>query len=236
MPSVAVIIPAFNEEKSIKNVVESINHLETPKNFKIVAVVVNDCSTDGTSKIIEQLNCIALNLPSNLGIGGAVQTGYIYAYKNNFDYAMQLDGDGQHPPKEIIKFLNYLQSENAPADVIIGSRYIDKIGFQSTFMRRMGINYFKFLIKLLVNIKITDSTSGFRMINIKTLALVHKNYPDEYPEPESIILYHKNKLTIAEIPVVMEHRASGTSSISTFGSFYYMLKVTLAMLFSYIKK
>ena len=100
----------------------------------------------------------------------------------------------------------------------------------------MGINYFKFLIKLMVNLKITDSTSGFRMINRKTLELVIDVYPDEYPEPESILFYHKHKLKIAEIPVVMENRTAGTSSISAFGSFYYMLKVTLAMLFSYIKK
>jgi glycosyltransferase involved in cell wall biosynthesis len=230
---IAVIVPAYNEEKAIAAVVGDINALDLGKNFAMTVVVVNDCSKDRTADIVRKLNCILLDLPVNLGIGGAVQTGFIYAYENGFDYAMQVDGDGQHPPSEIPKLLKTI--DEAGLDIVIGSRFIEKSGFKSTFSRRMGINFFRYVIRLFCGITITDSTSGFRIINRKTLSIVCEHYPDEYPEPESIILYHSHHLKIGEVAVEMRERQGGVSSIRMFNSLYYMLKVSVAILFTYIR-
>ncbi len=233
MLKIAAIIPAYNEENSIGNVVKSIHSIDTENLFIIDAVVVNDCSKDTTSDIIARINCIPLNLPINLGIGGAVQTGFKYAFENDYDYAIQVDGDGQHPADEIVKLLKCAIDNNA--DVIIGSRFIEKEGFQSSAIRRFGINYFKLLNKFLVNKVVTDSTSGFRLINKKVLEKVSEYYPDEYPEPEAIIMYALNKFKILEVPVKMLERQGGVSSIGFFASVYYMFKVTLAIIYTFIR-
>jgi len=234
MKSIAVIIPAYNEEYSIKQVVKQLVELPMPDDYRVEIVVVNDCSSDNTKLICEKLDCVLLNLPSNLGIGGAVQTGFIYAYNNDFDFAVQVDGDGQHPADQLIKFID--KTKQTDADVIIGSRYIEKEGFQSSLQRRLGIGLLNFWIKLLTGIRVTDCTSGYRMLNRKSLKIVRDLYPDDYPEPESIIIFHKNKLKIAEIPVVMKNREKGKSSIHFLSSIFYMIKVSLAIFFTYIKK
>jgi len=234
MKKIAVIIPAFNEEKSIGKVLTKIQELKTEADFSLTAVVVNDCSTDNTISEAKKYPCVVLELPVNLGIGGAVQTGFIYAYEKGFDFALQLDGDGQHPPEEISKFIDYIKTNDA--DVVVGSRFITNEGFRSTFFRRLGIFYFKFLIRLLCGITITDCTSGFRMISRRVLEVVKDNYPDEYPEPEAIVIYRKYKFKIAEIPVTMKSRDGGQSSIRSFGSLYYMVKVSLAIVFTFMKK
>jgi len=228
---IAAIIPAYNEEKSIVAVINSINELKD--RLDITAIVINDCSTDETSFIASKTNCIVLNLPVNLGIGGAVQTGFKYALQNNFDIAIQVDGDGQHPPEEIPRLIQPII--NNEADVVIGSRFIEKDGFQSSYIRRQGIKYFKLLNKFLVSVEVMDSTSGFRAINRKALEVVDDYYPDEYPEPEAIILYAFNHLTIKEIPVKMRERQGGVSSINSFSSIYYMIKVTLAIISTYVR-
>lgn len=228
---VAVVIPAYNEEEAIAKVVDEINAIVT--DFKITAVVVNDCSKDRTASIIDNINCVALHLPVNLGIGGAVQSGFIYAYENNFDYAVQLDGDGQHPAHEIPHLIDV--SINKKFDVVIGSRFLTKQGFQSSFLRRVGIRWFSILIKLLTGNYVADTTSGFRLYNRKALAVVTEYYPDEYPEPEALVLYAKRKLRVGEMPVLMRERQGGTSSINAIRSLYYMWKVTLGVLFTYIR-
>ncbi len=230
---IAIIVPAYNEENAIAAVVDDINTIAKEHQLDLIAVVVNDCSKDSTSEVISTLNCVALNLPVNLGIGGAVQTGFKYAFENNYDYAIQVDGDGQHPASEIPKLLKKAMEENA--DVVIGSRFIDKEGFQSSAMRRFGINYFKRLNKLLVGVVVNDSTSGFRMINKKVLALVSDYYPDEYPEPEAIIIYSLSGFKISEVAVSMRERQGGVSSIGMFSSVYYMFKVSLAILYTFIR-
>ncbi len=230
---VAVVIPCFNEQDSIEKVIRELDLLPINPNFKITPVIVNDCSKDNTLIILKKLNCIYLDLPVNLGIGGAVQTGFKYALLNGFDVAIQLDGDGQHPSEQIAELL--FPIVNGEADIVIGSRFIEKVGFQSTYLRRSGINYFKRLNKALTGQTVTDSTSGFRAINIKALELVCKYYPDEYPEPEALILYELNKLKIKEIPVIMRERQGGVSSIHSYKSIYYMIKVSLAMLFIYLR-
>jgi glycosyltransferase involved in cell wall biosynthesis len=230
---IATIVPAYNEEKSIANVVSDILLVAQSQNLSITVIVVNDCSKDSTSEIISKLNCVALDLPVNLGIGGAVQTGFKYAFENGFDYAIQIDGDGQHPASEIPKLINAVIENNL--DVVIGSRFMSKEGFQSSAVRRFGINYFKWLNRFLVGIKINDSTSGLRLINKKTLEIVSEYYPDEYPEPEAIILYSLNKLKIGEVSVNMKERQGGVSSISSVSSIYYMFKVTLAIIYTFIR-
>lgn len=233
MPKIAVIVPAFNEEESICGVVHSLKKVAADNSLNLDVIVVNDCSTDSTGIVISKLPCIALHLPVNLGIGGAVQTGFKFALKNDYDFAFQIDGDGQHPAEEIPKLLEAQQKNNW--NVVIGSRFIDKEGFQSTVLRRSGIGFFRFLNKLLVGVDVKDSTSGFRLIDRKALAIVNEYYPDEYPEPEAIVLYAKNNLTIGEVPVLMRERQGGVSSIGGTSSIYYMFKVTLAVLFTFMK-
>lgn len=230
---IAVVIPAYNEERSISAVVEQVNMLNTNPDTHYYPVVINDCSKDRTGELIDQLDCLPVHLPVNLGIGGAVQTGWRFAFDNGFDYAIQIDGDGQHPPSEIPKMLEEMNAKGW--DVAIGSRFITKEGFQSTFTRRMGINHFRVLNRMLVGVDIADSTSGMRMLNRKALAVVSEYYPDEYPEPEAIVLYATKKLKIGEVPVMMNERQGGVSSISSFGAVYYMFKVTLAVLFTYLR-
>jgi hypothetical protein len=230
---IAAIVPAYNEEKSITAVVEDILQVAHSLKLSITVVVVNDCSKDATSEIISKLNCVALDLPINLGIGGAVQTGFKFAFENGFDFAIQIDGDGQHPASEIPKLIS--AAEVKDLDVVIGSRFISKSGFQSSALRRIGINYFKWLTSFLVGVKIFDSTSGFRLINNKVLAIVSEYYPDEYPEPESIILYSLKHFKIGEVPVNMKERQGGVSSIGRLSSIYYMLKVSLAIIYTFIR-
>jgi glycosyltransferase involved in cell wall biosynthesis len=229
----ALIIPAYNEEKAIAPLILQIHAELAVPGFVIDPVVVNDASKDRTASIARELPCILLNLPVNLGIGGAVQTGFQYAWKNGYDYAMQMDGDGQHPPAEVSKLVTAMI--NSDADVVIGSRFLEKEGFQSTFLRRLGITYFKTLIKVITGIRITDCTSGFRIYNRKALENVAKSYPDEYPEPESFIIFKKNQLKVKEVPVIMIERQGGKSSINSFHSVYFVLKVTLATLFASLK-
>jgi len=233
MTRIAIIVPAFNEEKAITAVVQGLNAVAEEHLLNLRVIVVNDCSTDTTSEVISTVDCVALNLPVNLGIGGAVQTGFMYAFENGFDYAIQVDGDGQHPASEIPKMLRAAIDQQA--DVVIGSRFIAKEGFQSSALRRFGINYFRKLNRMLVGITVTDSTSGLRLISRKVLETVSAYYPDEYPEPESIILYSLKGFKIVEVPVTMLERQGGVSSIGALASVYYMFKVTLAIIYTFIR-
>lgn len=219
-----IIIPAFNEQECIKDTVEMIRR-EAP-DFDYV--VINDHSTDNTLNILKQNQINYINLPANLGIGGAVQTGYLYAYENGYDTAVQVDADGQHDPKYLSMMLDTMKKENA--DMIIGSRFIENKGFQSTFARRIGITYFTKLIHMLTGITITDPTSGLRMGNRKVIELFAKDYPRDYPEPESIVALLKRGMKIKEVPVMMRERQGGVSSINLKKSVYYMVKVTMAIL------
>ncbi|MCL2627440.1 MAG: glycosyltransferase family 2 protein [Oscillospiraceae bacterium] len=223
-----IIIPCYNERDTIselcKEVCSKTNH---------DIIVINDCSTDDSKSILQKGNIPHLNLPINLGIGGAVQTGYRFAIRNNYDIAVQLDGDGQHDPDWIDKVIAPIIQ--GVADLTIGSRYIDKAGFQSTVIRRVGIRFFTVLIYCLSGKKITDATSGFRAANRKTMQLFTKYYAADYPEPESNMHAIKNKLRVCEVPVKMRERQGGKSSISAIKSVYYMLKVSIGIIISVIK-
>lgn len=230
---ILVIVPCFNEQGSIANVVNEIMAVRQREGYTLDVLVVNDCSTDKSMDIIHTLPCNYLNLPVNLGIGGAMHSGYRYAYRNGYDIAVQMDGDGQHPADELSIVLQPVLQEEA--DVVIGSRFISREGFQSSFTRRLGISYFRWLNQLLIGKTIHDSTSGFRAFNRRTIEIANMYYPDEYPEPESIVQFGLQGLRIKEVPVRMRQRQGGVSSINTRRALYYMLKVSLGILFMYFR-
>jgi glycosyltransferase involved in cell wall biosynthesis len=227
---IIVIIPAYNEEGSVGKVVEEVHtHLSQAE-----VLVVNDGSTDLTSEIAKSKGAIVLDLPFNLGIGGAMQAGYQYAYEKDYDIAIQVDADGQHDPKEILKLLHALEVEKI--DMAIGSRFIGDLGYKSSTMRRIGISIFSQVISMIVRQRITDPTSGFRASNRKAIQLFASNYPQDYPEPEVVILLHQCHLKMEEVPVGMSERYSGESSITKIKSIYYMVKVLLAIFVDCFKK
>lgn len=219
-----VIIPAFNESESIAKTVNNIRRFAPDYDI----VVINDCSKDNTLEICRNNDIPVLDLPINLGIGGAVQTGYLYALKNDYDLAIQMDGDGQHDARYLALMEKTLVRENA--DMVIGSRFIKKEGFQSSGIRRVGIGIFRFLSGNLFGKAITDATSGMRMCNKRTIELFVKDYPRDYPEPETVCRLLRKHYKIVEVPVVMRERETGESSISMRKAVYYMIKVTLSIL------
>ena len=224
-----VIIPAYNEEGGIEKTVQDI--LSNAPDFDYV--IINDCSTDGTLSICHKTGYNVVNLPVNLGIGGGVQTGYLYAWRNGYDVAVQFDGDGQHTASFLNIMAEHLTKNDL--DMVIGSRYITKDGFQSSGMRRLGIRYFTGLIRLLTGKRITDPTSGMRMVNRSVIELFAKDYPKDYPEPESVTTILRRKKKVEEIPVVMNAREAGVSSISPVNAVYYMIKVTAAVVMAAIR-
>ncbi len=219
-----VIIPAYNERGSILKTVQDVKDHAPSFDY----VVVNDCSKDDTLKICRENGINVINLPMNLGIGGGVQTGYMYAFRNGYDVAVQFDGDGQHNAAYLDQMAETVDKEGL--DMVIGSRYIEKKGFQSSGLRRMGIRYFTWLIKLMTGQKITDPTSGMRMCNRDVIEIYAKDYPRDYPEPESVTEILKRGKKVKEIPVMMNERTEGVSSISPKKSIYYMIKVSLAVI------
>ena len=220
---VLVIVPAYNEEK---NIVDTISGLKSIKDVDYV--VINDGSVDNTKEVCIKNNINFIDLPLNLGIGGAVQTGYKYAFYKDYDIAIQFDGDNQHNPKYIDALVDEIKKGN---DIVIGSRYVKELSeFKSTFMRRVGINFLSFLIKLVSGKKIYDPTSGYRAVNKRIIELFASDYPTDYPEPDTITKLIKMGFKVSEIPVEMNERKEGKSSIGLFDSVYYMIKVSLCIL------
>lgn len=226
-----VIIPAYNESESIEKVVNSV-YKQNIENLDVV--VVNDGSKDNTYEVAKRTKAIVLDLPSNLGIGGAVQSGYLYAYKNNYDYAIQIDGDGQHNPKYLIDMINILKKNNI--DMVIGSRFIEKTAYNQTFMRMFGINIISLIIKLFTHEKIFDTTSGYRAVNRRIIEEFSKEYPYDYPEPVTTMQVILKGMKVKEVSVIMEKRTTGVSSISPLKSVSYMLKVCLALVLNRFRK
>lgn len=217
-----VIIPAYNEAGNIVKTVEDVKKNAPSFDY----VIINDCSKDNTLAICKDRGYNVVSLPNNLGIGGGVQTGYRYAKEHGYEIAVQFDGDGQHNASYLEKMAEQMEAENL--DMLIGSRYIEKEGFQSTGLRRVGIRYFTWLIKLLTGATITDPTSGMRMVNRKVIELFAEEYPKDYPEPESVVTLLKLKKKVKELAVIMNEREEGVSSISPVKSVYYMVKVSIA--------
>ncbi len=218
------IIPAYNEGDSVVAQCSEIRRT----NGEYDIVVINDCSTDNTYINCRDNNIRVIDHAVNLGIGGAVQTGYRYAAANNYEVAVQIDGDGQHDPTYLDNMYDALIKENA--DMVIGSRFLANEGFLSTPLRRLGIRYFSFIIMLLTGRRITDPTSGFRMVGSDLIREFADDYPQDYPEPESIVRILGQGKRIVEVPVVMRDRRAGRSSITLAASVYYMIKVTIAII------
>ncbi|HEQ4499847.1 TPA: glycosyltransferase family 2 protein [Streptococcus pyogenes] len=219
-----IIIPAYNESSNIVNTIRTIESDAPDFDY----IIIDDCSTDNTLAICQKQGFNVISLPINLGIGGAVQTGYRYAQKCGYDVAVQVDGDGQHNPCYLEKMVEVLVQSSV--NMVIGSRFITKEGFQSSFARRIGIKYFTWLIALLTGKKITDATSGLRLIDRSLIERFANHYPDDYPEPETVVDVLVSHFKVKETPVVMNERQGGVSSISLTKSVYYMIKVTLAIL------
>lgn len=221
---VLVIIPAYNEGNNIENTLQSL----LDEDIGVDYLVINDCSKDNTLDVLKERKSSYVNLPINLGIGGGMQTGYKYAVRNGYDIAIQMDGDGQHVPGYIKDLLEPIINEEA--DLAVGSRFLNKTGFQSSRMRRVGINFLSGLIYLCCGVKVKDVTSGFRAANRKVIELFAQNYAQDYPEPESLVTCAISGIRISEVPVIMKERNSGKSSITSLKSVYYMIKVSAAII------
>lgn len=221
---ILIIIPTYNEEQNIQSVVDKLTQNYPQYDY----CIVNDCSTDNTLEICRQKNYHYISLCTNLGIGGGVQTGYIYAVENNYDITVQIDGDGQHDPACIAEMIQAMQCQGA--DMIIGSRFLKNEGFQTTLSRRIGICFINALIYLCCGVKVTDSTSGLRICSKKMTKFFADFYAQDYPEPEAIVSAALHGYKVTEYPVIMHERLGGTSSINLKRSIYYMFKVTFAIL------
>lgn len=224
MKKVLIMIPAYNEEANIERVADEL--LRSCPQYDYV--IINDCSKDGTEDILKKRGYNYISLATNLGIGGAVQSGYLYAAENDYDIAVQLDGDGQHDPAYISKLIEPIL--NGEADIVIGSRFIEKNGFQSSAARRAGIKVIRGVIRLCCGVSVTDPTSGFRACGREAAEFFSKNYSNDYPEPEAIVSSALEGFRIGEVPVIMRERGGGVSSINVIRSIYYMIKVSLSLL------
>jgi glycosyltransferase involved in cell wall biosynthesis len=223
MSKVLVILPAYNEEASVARVLVAVRAVLPEADL----LVVNDCSLDKTSEAARGAGATVLDLPVNLGIGGAMQTGYRFAAGKGYDFAIQVDADGQHDPKEIPRILNPVLEGRA--DIVIGSRYSSETGYHSSLMRRIGSRLFSLSVSSIVGRRITDTTSGFRAANRKVIRFYAEQYPQDYPEVEAVVMLHRAGFSIQEVPVRMLPRLGGDSSISPLKAVYYMIKVPLAI-------
>ena len=222
-PRILLIVPAYNESESIVEVSQTIR--KAGYDF----IVVNDGSTDNTLEVCKANGVPVINLSTNLGIGGAVQTGHMYALERGYDIDIQFDGDGQHDISSVPALVDAIRSG---ANLVIGSRFISKddSNFQSTGLRRLGIKWLSAVIRFVTGVQVHDVTSGFRACDRNAIILFSRDYPIDYPEPESIVSAIKHHLAVKEVPAKMKRRQGGTSSIRAFSSMYYMIKVSLAIL------
>ena len=227
---ILTIVPCFNEEASVAGVVSGIKAACPEADV----IVINDGSSDGSADAAARAGARVVTLPYNMGIGAAMQAGYRYALANGFDIAAQVDGDGQHDPTELVKIFRPVTEGRA--DIAVGSRFIEGRGFKSTPMRRLGIWLFSSVLSSLTGERLTDPTSGFRAAGKKIIRLFAEEYPEDYPEVESLFLAHLAGLKIAEVPVLMKPRAGGRSSITPVRSAYYMIKVMMVLFIWLVRK
>lgn len=227
---ILIIIPAYNEEDTIERVIEKIQ-----RSLPVVDIlVVNDGSDDSTSSISRRKGAKVLDLPYNLGIGAAMQAGYKFAYRMGYNIAVQCDADGQHRPAQIKKLIDTMINDEV--DMVLGSRYLDTRRFRSSVFRRLGMLIFSKVLSIIMGQRLTDTTSGFRAVNRDVIKSFSIYYPGDYPEPEALILLHREGFKIKEISVNMNSRKSGSSSINGLKPIYYMVKVMLAILVDLCKE
>lgn len=227
---VLIIVPAFNEAESLPVLIDTLTSLYPRHDV----VVINDGSTDNTVGAIVGKHVRVVSLPCNLGIGGAVQTGFRIARDEGYDIAVQVDGDGQHPPDQVHLLVDAIS--RLGCDIAIGSRFLNRTGYQSTLDRRLGIFFFSSWLSAICRTRITDATSGFRAMNRRAITLLAGNYAEDYPEVEAILVAYRAGLRICEVPVQMAARFGGTSSIGSLRGIGYMIKVSLAILMCSIRK
>lgn len=220
--NVLIIVPAYNEEQAILKTVDQLKKL----NYDFV--VINDGSSDRTGELLRRHHVPHISLPVNLGIGGAVQTGYQYAEHKGCDYAIQLDADGQHNPEDLQHLIEEMR--RLEADMLIGSRFLEKTNYKGDLSRRIGILYFDYLLRLIAGIRVTDPTSGYRIVNRRVIKWFAKDYPVDYPEVEVLVKLARKGYKIRETKVEMNARQGGVSSINARKSIYYMAKVTFLSL------
>jgi glycosyltransferase involved in cell wall biosynthesis len=224
-PTYLAVVPAYNESATVVGVVESL-HEQAP-HFDVL--VVDDGSTDDTAELARLAGARTLRLPFNLGIGGAVQAGFVYAHEHGYDFVAQVDGDGQHDPAELNKLVAVMRDDNV--DMVCGSRFLtDDYHYPAPLSRRTGIHVFAFVLSRIVDGRVSDPTSGFRLYNRRAIRLFASDYPHDYPEVEAVLMLHHHRLRMREVPVQMYTRGGGISSISTGKSAYYMIKVLLALI------
>jgi glycosyltransferase involved in cell wall biosynthesis len=224
------IVPAFNEEGAIGGVIEEIRAFDA--GFDVL--VVDDASHDETAAVARRHGALVVTLPFNLGIGGAVQTGFRYAAQHDYDLAARVDGDGQHDPSELRELVDGVASGRA--DICVGSRFAGADGYRSSRSRRVGIRILARTVSLLTRQRVTDTTSGFQVLDRKAIELFAADYPHDYPEVEAALMLHKHRLRMLELPVRMRERAAGRSSIRGLRTVYYMAKVMLAILIGALRR
>ena len=222
MKSIA-IVPAYNEEQNIGRVVDELRAFDP----ELDVVVVSDGSVDRTAEVAAERGAHVVALPFNLGIGGAVQTGFQYAHENGYELVVRCDGDGQHDPSELPKVLAPVLA--GEADIAVGSRFAGGEGYRSSATRRVGIHLLALIVSAIARQRVTDTTSGFQALNRKALDLFAADYPHDYPEVEGMVMTIKHRLRLTEVPVAMREREHGRSSITALRSVYYMVKVFVAL-------
>ena len=223
--SYLAVVPAYNEADTVVGVVHGIR--EHAPRFDVL--VVDDGSTDGTGDVAQDAGALVLRHPFNLGIGGAVQSGFVFALEHGYDYMVQVDADGQHLPGQIPTLIDAMD-EDPMLDMVCGSRFISKEhGYPAPVSRRTGIHLFAFILSRIMRRRVSDPTSGFRLYNRRGIALFARDYPHDYPEVEAVLMVHFHRLRMKEVPVRMLLRGGGTSSIRSGKSVYYMIKVLLAI-------
>jgi glycosyltransferase involved in cell wall biosynthesis len=226
------VVPAYNEAGAVAGVVEALR--KGAPSFDLI--VIDDGSTDETAQRAADAGATVIRLPYNLGIGGAVQTGFVYAYEHGYDYMAQVDGDGQHDPAELEKLMSCML-EPHQMDVVSGSRFLsDEHHYAAPLTRRTGIRLFALALTRIIGHSVTDPTSGFRLYNRRAIALFARDYPHDYPEVEAVLMAHTNRLRMTEVPVRMHQRSTGRSSITRPVSFYYMVKVSLALIVALLRR